>query len=134
MAKRYITLDNQIHEGKDVCISQLILGSLYESLGLGNEALRNIQPQYGWLSAGPFWLLQLWHNATFEISMDAKLDTGTEETLKDCHIEGTCLNLLTPTDKNRSNREAFVSYFLMFSERYHFNATMAPFSKRTHGP
>lgn len=42
--------------------------------------------------------------------------------------------MLTPTYKNGSDREAFVSYFLMFAKRYHFNAMMDPFAKRTHGP
>lgn len=112
VTKRYITLSNQIHEGKDVCLSKLILGSLYESLGLGTEDLRNIQPKDGLLLFGPFWLLQLWLNATFEISLDDKLANGTEENLKDHHVKGTRLNLLTLTNKNRSNREAFTSWCL----------------------
>lgn len=40
--KRYITLANQLHEGKDVFLSQLILGLLYESLGLATKVLRNL--------------------------------------------------------------------------------------------
>lgn len=59
MAKRYITLANQIHEGKDVFLSQLILGSLYESLGVSTEALRNIDPKDDLLLSEPLWLLQL---------------------------------------------------------------------------
>lgn len=79
-------------------------------------------------------LIQLWINATFEISLDVKPPNESSEAIKEHHIEGTRLNLLTPIDKNKSDREAFVSYFLMFAESSHFNATMDPFSKRTHGP
>lgn len=31
VAKRYLTLANQLHEGRDICLSQVMLGSLYES-------------------------------------------------------------------------------------------------------
>ena len=119
VAKRYINLSNQLHEVKYVFLSQLILGSLYEFLGLETEALRNIQPKDGLLLCGPFWLVQLWLNATFELSLDVKPSNEADESIKEHHIEGTQLNLLTPTDKNRSYRDAFMSYFLMFARHYH---------------
>lgn len=34
VAKRILTLVNQLHEGKNIYLSQLILDSLYETLGL----------------------------------------------------------------------------------------------------
>lgn len=52
----------------------------------------------------------------------------------ECCVEGTQLNMLTPTDKNKSDREAFVSYLLMFTNLCHFNVIITPLSKRTHGP
>lgn len=133
VAKRY-NLANQIHEGKFVCLSQLILGYLYESLGLVTKSLRNIQPKDGLLLFVPFWLLQLWLNTTFELSLHIKPPNEADESIKEHCIEGTCLNLLTLADKNRSDREAFVSYFLMLTRRYHFNATMDPCYKRTCRP
>lgn len=81
-----------------------------------------------------FWLLQLWLNATFEVSLDVKNLDDNNTTISGRRIEGTRLNLLTPNDKNRSDRDAFFAYFLMFAKRYHFNVAMAPFSKRTYGP
>lgn len=42
VAKRYLTLANQ---GCDICFSQLTLGSLYESLGLATESLKNSNPK-----------------------------------------------------------------------------------------
>lgn len=47
VAKRYLTLANQLHEGKYIFHSQLILGSLYESPGEATETLRNINPKDG---------------------------------------------------------------------------------------
>lgn len=38
VAKTYLTLANQLHEGRDICLSQLILESLYESLGLATKS------------------------------------------------------------------------------------------------
>lgn len=43
VAKIYLTLANQLHECKDIFLSQLILGSFYKSLGLATEVLRNLQ-------------------------------------------------------------------------------------------
>lgn len=115
---------------KGIFISQLILESLYESLGLATEVLRNLQPKVNLLLFGSFWLLQLWLNATFEISLDIGKPNNTSEAIRDICIKGIQLTKMTPTDKNRSNREAFPSYFLIFSKLYHFNPTMAPFSKK----
>ncbi|KAI5438920.1 hypothetical protein KIW84_024589 [Lathyrus oleraceus] len=69
VAKRYLTLAKHMHEWRNVNLGQLILGSLYTALGESTEALRNINPQDKFLLVGPFWILQLWLNATFETSL-----------------------------------------------------------------
>lgn len=134
VAKRYITLANQPHEGNDVCISQLILGSFYAPPGEATEALRNIKPKDSLLLAGLFCLLQLWLSATFESPLTVKHLDDTDPIISGQSIKGVWLNLLTSIDKSRSNREALCSYFMMFAKSYSFAATMAPFSKRAHGP
>lgn len=53
VVKRYLTLVNQLHEGRNVNFSQLILGSLYTAQGEATKALRNINPQDKFLLAGP---------------------------------------------------------------------------------
>lgn len=68
VAKRYLTLENQLDEGRDICISQLILGSIYESLRLATWTLKKLQPKHNMLLYGPYWLLQLWLNAMFDLS------------------------------------------------------------------
>lgn len=115
LEKRYLTLANQSHEGRDISLRQLILGSLYESLGLTTEALKNIKPIDNLLLAGPYWLLQLWLNAMLELSMDVQKPNIYDETIKNRRVEGIQLAQITLTDKNRSDRDAFSVYFQMFA-------------------
>lgn len=89
MAKRYLTLTDQLHEGKNVCLSQLILGSLYASLGEAIESLRNIKPKDGILLVGLFWLLQLLLNATFETLLKTKCPYDADPIISDRRVEGT---------------------------------------------
>lgn len=88
IAKRYITLANQLHEGKYVCLTQLILGSLYEPLGIATEVLRNLHPKDSLLLSGPFWLLQLCLNSTFELPFSIDKPSNADTTIKDRHIKG----------------------------------------------
>lgn len=87
VAKRYLTLANDLHESRDIFLSQLILESLYESLGLATESLKNSNPM------ATYWFLQLWMNAMFELSMDVEKPNDADETTKNRSVEGT-LDLL----------------------------------------
>ena len=69
VAEIFLTLANQLHVGRNVCLSELILAGLYESLGEASTRLKNFEPKTNILLAGPYWLLQLWLNATFEPSL-----------------------------------------------------------------
>lgn len=42
VANKYLTLANQLHAGRNVCLSEMILANLYESLGEGVIALKKI--------------------------------------------------------------------------------------------
>ncbi|KAI5393548.1 hypothetical protein KIW84_060608 [Lathyrus oleraceus] len=57
VAKRYLTLAKQLHERQDICLSQLILGYLYESLGLVTKTLKKLLPKDNLLLVGPYWML-----------------------------------------------------------------------------
>ena len=68
VASSLIPLARDLHENRRVCLSELLLVDLYESLrsvvlSLKSHTSKNI------LLAGPFWLLQLWLNAMFEPSL-----------------------------------------------------------------
>lgn len=69
VSKKYLTLANQLHVGHDICLSEMILASLYESLSDGVAQLKNLGDKGNLLLSGPFWLLQLWLNATFKASL-----------------------------------------------------------------
>lgn len=70
IAKSYISLAIQIHEGRQVSLSKLLLASLYQALGLATLKLKFISntPKALNLSC-PLWLLQHWLNATFEYQL-----------------------------------------------------------------
>lgn len=109
--KWYLTLTNQLHEGRDILLSQLILGSLYESLGLATEALKNLEPNDNLFLAGPYWLLCLWLNKMFELSLDVEKPNDTDEPINNKRVEGTWLAQITLDEKNRSDQDAFFELF-----------------------
>jgi hypothetical protein len=69
VAKKFIPMAIQIHEGQQFGLGKLILASLYESIGTSCDSLKKVDDGSTFLAAGPFWLLQLWLNATFEKEM-----------------------------------------------------------------
>ncbi|XP_050885349.1 uncharacterized protein LOC127090291 [Lathyrus oleraceus] len=133
VAKRFITMANQLHAGTKLCLSEMILANLYEFLSESVNLLKTIKDQGKIHLSGPFWLLQLWLNATFEASLPVEQEVD-EEQVKDKTVEWPRLVQLTPTDEGISLRQAFKSYVMMFAKRYHFTSTMAPFASRKIGP
>lgn len=87
VAKHYLNLSNQLHEGCDIILSQLILGSLYESLRVVTDALKTLQPKDNLLLSGPFWLLQLWINATFKLSLDVNKLNNASDIIKNRRVK-----------------------------------------------
>lgn len=70
IAKSYISLEIQIHEGWQVSLGKLLLASLYHSLGLGTLKLKLLHSTSKALNLfDPMWLLQHWLNATFEYQL-----------------------------------------------------------------
>lgn len=86
VAKIFLTMANQLHEGQNIYLSQLILGSLYESLGLAIKTLKNLKPKDNLLLGGPYWLLQLWLNAIFETSLNVNIPDDVDEDIKNRRI------------------------------------------------
>ncbi|XP_058761879.1 uncharacterized protein LOC131635283 [Vicia villosa] len=100
VAKRYLALENQLNSGRMLDLSQMILGYLYECLGESADLLRAYEAGTYLLFVGPFWLLQLWLNATFETVLPKKgLVDENDEAIKNRTIEGTRLTYLTPRTK-----------------------------------
>lgn len=113
----------------------MILASLYESLSDGVAQLKNLGDKGNLLLSSPFWLLQLWLNATFEASLPNKglVDEDAEE-IKNRRVEGTRLAQLTPNDEGQALQSTFMGYIMMFAKRHVFTSSMAPFAFRKYGP
>ncbi|XP_050876617.1 auxin transporter-like protein 5 [Lathyrus oleraceus] len=52
VTKKFLTMANQLHVGHNLCVSEMILASLYESLGEGVTTFNNIQPKGNSLLSG----------------------------------------------------------------------------------
>lgn len=103
VAKKFITIANQLHAGRKHCLSEMILINLYESLGEGVTLLKTLGDQGNLLLFGPFWLLQLWLNASFEKHLP-NLQTPDEESevIKNRATEGIRLSQMTPLVENKA--------------------------------
>ena len=113
----------------------MILSNLYESLGEGVTALKNIRTKGNLLLSGPFWLLQLWLNASFEACfLTHNLIDADVAVVKNMRVEGTRLAMLTPSDEGRNLQQRFTNYVIMFAKCYNFTPSMVPFASRTCGP
>ena len=97
--------------------------------------LKVIRDRESLLLSGPFWLLQLWLNATFESFLPQKNKIHEEAPeILNRRVEGTRLVLLTPTDEGQQFQKPFTIFVMMFTERQNFVSTMAPFSGQKVGP
>lgn len=68
VAKTFIHLATQLYEWENVCLSRLIMGSLYDSLGLASPKLNYFSNfDENLMILGSIWILQICINAIFEI-------------------------------------------------------------------
>lgn len=60
VAKKFIPLAIQLHEGQKISLSKLILAKLYQSLGEASYKLKYLsETNKSFLLSGPLWLLQI---------------------------------------------------------------------------
>jgi hypothetical protein len=86
------------------------------------------------LGYGPFWLLQLWLNATFPSELDIMLPKMHYEEAGKRQIEGTRLALMTSRPRGFSYDQAFLFYFQAFLNLKEFKPSFVPFFDRPIGP
>lgn len=102
----------QLHDGRNISLANLLLASIYQSLGNASYRLRHLpETNKSYLLSNPLWLLQLWLSATFEPKLHV---TQSKDLLEepDCRsIEGTRLALVTPSEIT------FMKYINMFSNQ-----------------
>lgn len=109
----------------------MILIHLYESLGEGVAYLKNPKPKGNLFFVGPFWLLQLWLNATFEASLPylSPIDVDSKE-INNRSVEWVYLAQLTPIEEGRYLQQIFTNFVMVFAKHHNFIPSMALFGAR----
>ncbi|XP_039687867.1 uncharacterized protein [Medicago truncatula] len=130
--KKFTTLAIQLHEGRDICLSKLILGSLYENLNHAVSSIKDFQPGSSLIIPGPIWLFQLWLLATFRTKLAVHLPPALSKAYDNRSIEGLGLAMLQYG--NRSSPDLFAVACNAFLGCTSFTSSMAPFTTRSRGP
>ena len=132
--KKFMCLASQLHEGTDICLSKLILGSLYETLNQTTNNLRDY-PQTGGnlVVSGPIWLFQLWLLAIFGSKLASILPSSYTSAYSDKTTEGIGLAMFHP-DGNKSSQQLFENAYTTLLDCPIFTPMMAPFTTRKYGP
>nr|KYP47485.1 hypothetical protein KK1_030882 [Cajanus cajan] len=115
--KYYYVLAQALHLKKKICLSKLLLASLYTCLDEASESLsRESGPRN---LSGPLWLLQLWLNAILENKLSL-----TSSFAPACALEGARLTTLTPRKRLVDNFSKYIGAILSFDQ---FSEDLAPF-------
>ncbi|RYQ84238.1 hypothetical protein Ahy_B10g103336 [Arachis hypogaea] len=108
MSKLFLPLAALLHEGKTLNLAKLLLGHIFEELGLLVCDLRDNKIIN---KGGPLWLFQLWLNAIFENYMIKPAGGNTDKQ----HIEGFRLSDYKPNFPNaQSDEDKFWAIFSLF--------------------
>ncbi|KAL5156645.1 hypothetical protein HKD37_15G041574 [Glycine soja] len=134
VAKRFIPMALQIHEGQNFGLGRLLLAVLYESLGEACDDLKKSKDGSSFLVSGPMWLLQLWLNATFEQEMGLIIPQDYAEEVANRSIEGQRALRLTPKTFDQNPQKLFLKYMKIFLSFDKFLPQHAPFINREVGP
>ncbi|CAI8619388.1 unnamed protein product [Vicia faba] len=82
----------------------------------------------------PFWLLQLWLNATFVHDLKLDKPEETDSTLNDRPIEGIHLGHTKPNDSDLFMEDTLTKYIMMITRQRAFTPEITPFAYKRHGP
>lgn len=136
VAKRFIALAHQLHQGRNIYLSELIMGSLYKPLtkGITLMSADPNKPHINYLLASPFWLLQLWLNAISCHRLRLLLTDGQEVAFEQRSIEGRRLVAMTPKNQDLTLDDALKKYLMLFFRCNKFTPNLALLASRLHGP
>jgi len=132
VAKGYKALVIQLHEGTDICLSKLILESLYENLNQEVVSIKEYQFGSSLIIPGPIWLFQLWLLATFRTKLKVLLPTDFTEAYNNRSIE--VIGLAVLQYGNRASQDLFSIAYEAFLGCDTFTPSLAPFMNRACGP
>ena len=130
--KGFKTLAIQLHEGRDICLSKLILGSLYENLNQAMTSIKEYQSGSSLIIPGPIWLFQLWLLVTFRTKLAVFLPTNFTMAYEDRSTEGIGLAMLRYGNRNSQELFSIAHEALLGCEV--FTPSLAPFTTRVRGP
>ena len=122
---QYMTLAYQLHEGKIICLSKLLLGCLYECLNQGATDIRDQVKSL--IIHGLVWLFQLWLLAIFRSKLDACLPKDFIEAYKERSTEGIGLAMFRYKE-NKTSQTLFSEALNVFLNCSVFTPSLAPFS------
>jgi len=92
--KKFKTLAIQLHEGRDICLSKLILGYLYENLNQALTSIKEYQSGSNLIIPDPIWLFQLWLLTTFKTQLAVQTPTAFAKAYESRSIEGIGIAML----------------------------------------
>jgi len=130
--KKFKTLAIQLHEGREICLSKLMLGSLYENLNQEITSIKEYQSGSSLIIPSLIWLFQLWLLATFRTQLAIHPPAVFAKAYKDRAIEGICLAMFR--FGNKSSKEIFSITYETLLKCNVFTSSLAPFATRVCGP
>jgi len=134
IAKKFVIMVIQIHEGHVFNLSKLLLGSLYGAIGTACQTMNTLAEGKTLVLSGPWWLLQLWLVATFEKRLKFYTPPFHNYEINGRRIKGVRLANLKKRLTTCSTVEIFSQYFNVFSNCDTFESTMAHFADCKLGP
>jgi hypothetical protein len=96
VARMFIPMALQIHEGRLFSLGRLLLANLYEAMGNTSDSIKASKDGSKFSVAGPIWLLQLWLNATFETELGLIVPSDYQKEVDAREVEGQRLVRLAP--------------------------------------
>jgi len=130
--KGFKILAIQLHEGRDIYLSKLILGFLYENLNQAVTSIKEYQSRSSLIIPGPIWLFQLWLLATFRTKLAVFLPTNFTKAYEDRSTEGIGLAMLRYGNRNSQDLFSIAYEAILGCEL--FTPSLTPFTTRARGP
>jgi hypothetical protein len=110
VARMFIPMAIQIHEGRNFALGRLLLATIYEAIGNSCDDIKASKEGTPFLVSGPIWLLQLWLNATFETKMGLLVPSDHQKEVDERLVEGGRLFRLSPSSLEQNTQRFFMNY------------------------
>jgi hypothetical protein len=108
VARMFIPMARQIHEGRLFSLGRLLLATLYEAMGNASDAIKASKDRSKFSVARPMWLLQLWLNVTFETELGLIVPSDYQKEVNERTVEGQRLVRLTRRSLDKDTRRLFM--------------------------